>query len=70
MAKTRAKQVTFHTISEWRAANVTPETREFLGRCDAERQDDIPTTMKARVEELLASGKLAIKAPMPKSHRR
>jgi hypothetical protein len=65
MRKIQLKQVHYHTISEWRAASVPSDAREFLERCDAERQEDIPATIRARVEELLASKKLASKTPSP-----
>ncbi len=66
MPKTRAKPLQFRSVGEWRQATMPPDVKEFLERCDAERQEDIPTTIQTRVERLLALNRATGKVPAPK----
>ena len=66
MAKARDKPLQFRSVGEWRQAHMTPDVKDFLERCDVERQEDISTTIKTRVEELLALNRAARKGPIPK----
>ena len=66
MAKTHDKPLQFRSVGEWRQASMTSDVKEFLERCDAERQEDISTTIKSRVEEMLALDSASRKGLLPK----